>query len=106
LAGCISIEVNRAHNNGEIGYWIGQLFWKQGYCTAALRLFLPYCFSKLDLHRVQAHHLARNPASGRVMEKAGLRREGFFREHILKSGKYEDIFFFGLLRSDYKNAKV
>jgi ribosomal-protein-alanine N-acetyltransferase len=106
LAGCIGIEVNRADNSGEIGYWIGQPFWRQGYCTAALRLFLPYCFSKLDLHRIQAHHLARNPASGRVMEKAGLRREGFFREHILKSGKYEDVVFYGLLRSDYKNTKV
>jgi RimJ/RimL family protein N-acetyltransferase len=40
------------------------------------------------------------------MEKAGLRREGFFRENILKSGKYEDVVFYGLLRNDYKNTKV
>lgn len=104
LAGCIGIEINRAHNHGEIGYWIGRPFWGQGYCTLALRIFLAFCFSQLGLHRVYAHHFARNPASGRVLAKAGLRPEGVLREHILKSGRYQDVIYFGLLQSEYERA--
>jgi len=104
LVGCIGIRVERRHCHGEIGYWIGRAFWGHGYCTAALRLLLPYCFSQLDLHRVQSNHFARNPASGRVMQKAGMHREGILREHFLKSGKYEDVVLYGLLRSDHQSA--
>ncbi len=101
LVGCISIRVDRRHQHGEIGYWIGRAYWGRGYCTAALRLLLRYSFSELELHRVCAHYLARNPASGRVMEKVGMRREGVLRGHVLKSGKYDDVVLYGLLRSEY-----
>jgi ribosomal-protein-alanine N-acetyltransferase len=76
-------------------------FWGRVYCTAALRLFLRYCFSDLDLERVQARHFIRNPASGRVMEKAGMRREGTVRHHITKSGREEDLVVYSLSRRDF-----
>lgn len=104
LVGCIGIDVDRTHNHGEIGYWIGPSFWGHGYGTAALRLFLRYCFSCLDLHRVHAHHLVRNPASGRVLQKAGMRHEGILREHILKAGRYEDTVLYGLLKSEHHDV--
>ena len=100
LVGSISVTMDPTHRNGEIGYWIGRAFWGHGFATAALRLMVAYCFSRLDLHRVYAHHMARNPASGRVMEKAGLRREGRLREHIFKAGRPEDIVIHGRLRGD------
>jgi len=53
------------------------------------------------LQRVQAHHFARNPASGRVMLKLGMRREGASPRAIKKSGRYEDIVFYGVLRRDW-----
>ena len=99
LVGSISVGINSAHRHGEIGYWIGRPFWGHGYATAALRLLLAYCFSRLGLHRVFAHHMARNPASGRVMEKAGMHPEGTLREHVLKADVYEDVVLYGLLQS-------
>ena len=102
LVGCIGVRIDRSRDEGEIGYWIGRPFWGCGYGTAALQVFLPYCFEHLGLHRVQARHLKRNPASGRVMEKAGMRRERAFREHNAKSGSEENMVMYGLLRDEAK----
>jgi RimJ/RimL family protein N-acetyltransferase len=101
VLGAIGVRIDPAHRHGEIGYWIGKPFWGRGYATAALRLFVECCFAQLDLHRVYAHHLVRNPASGLVMQKAGMRFEGRLREHICKAGRFEDIAFYGLLKGDH-----
>ena len=104
MVGAIGVRVDRAHGHGEIGYWIGRPFWGCGYATAALRLMSAYCFTVLNLHRIYAHHMARNPASGRVMQKVGMRREGTLREHIVKTGVHEDAVLYGLLRSEFEGA--
>jgi RimJ/RimL family protein N-acetyltransferase len=44
--------------------------------------------------------MARNVASWRVMEKAGLRREGLLRGYARKGGAFEDIVVYALLRAD------
>ena len=48
------------------------------------------CFREKRYHRVYARHYASNPASGRVMQKLGMTREGVQNEQILKDGRYED----------------
>jgi len=45
---------------------------------------LEYGFYKLDLHKIAVTHITRNPASGKVMEKIGMKREGIFRQHVIK----------------------
>ena len=45
--------------------------WGHGYATEVVTALLRYAFEELDLNRIYAHHMVRNPASGRVMEKAG-----------------------------------
>ncbi len=73
LIGAISLmEINRQHENTELGYWIGKPYWNNGYCTEAARAVVRYGFSVLGLHRIHSVHLGRNPASGRVMKKAGM----------------------------------
>jgi [ribosomal protein S5]-alanine N-acetyltransferase len=101
LIGCSGVQLDPARHEGEIGDRTGRPFWGRVYCTAALRLFLRYCFFDLDLERVQARHFIRNPASGRVMEKAGMRREGTVRQHITKSGREEDLVVYSLSRRDF-----
>lgn len=56
----------------NIGYWIGRDYWGRGYATAAARAIIALAFSYLDLNQLTASYLARNPASGRVLEKCGL----------------------------------
>lgn len=63
---------------GEIGYWIGVPFWGRGYATEAVRLVTAFGLGKLGLLRIEAEVLEHNPASGRVLEKAGYRRVGTF----------------------------
>ena len=66
----------------SLGYWIGRPYWGRGYATAATRAIIALAFGLLDVDALTASHLARNPRSGRVMEKCGMRllRTGT-REH-------------------------
>lgn len=62
---------------------------------------IDYGFRTLGLNRIQARHLAHNPSSGRVMEKTGLRREGFSPQALKKDGEFRDIVLYGILRRDW-----
>ena len=66
----------------SLGYWIGRPYWGRGYATAAARAIIALAFGLLDIETLTASHLARNAASGRVMEKCGMQllRTGT-REH-------------------------
>ena len=84
LVGSIALHPNARDDNGEIGYWIGRPYWGQGYATEAAREVVRYGFEELGLHRVHANHLGSNPASGKVLEKVGMTREGTRPEHYKK----------------------
>jgi RimJ/RimL family protein N-acetyltransferase len=101
LLGAISLFIGQQHQHAELGYWVGKPYWGNGYCTEAARAILDYGFQVLDLNRIYARHLARNPASGRVMIKTGLQYEGCMRQHVLKWDVFEDVKFYGILRSEY-----
>jgi len=100
LVGAISLRLDLGHRRAELGYWIGLPFWGRGYATEAAVAMVGYGFEELGLNRIFAHHLARNPASGRVLEKAGFVHEGLHRAHVLKNGRFEDLQSFAVLRAD------
>lgn len=104
LIGAVGLTLNPVHDRAELGYWIGRPFWDRGYCTEAARAVVAYGFRELELRRIHASHFVRNPASGRVMEKLGMRREGLLRAHIRKWDAFEDVVVYGLLRSEYEAA--
>lgn len=56
-----------------MGYWIGEKYWGQGFCTEAAKALIEFCFNDLKLTSIEAEHLVLNPASGRVMQKAGMK---------------------------------
>ncbi|MCR2806649.1 GNAT family N-acetyltransferase [Paenibacillus soyae] len=99
--GVIGLRINKDHNHAELGYWIGKPYWGHGYCTEAVKAVMDFAFRELELNRLYAAALTRNPGSYKVMEKAGMKHEGVFRQHLLKWGIYEDVTHYGLLRSDY-----
>lgn len=101
LVGSIGLRIEQAHRRAELGYWVGLDYWGRGYCTEAATALVRYAFEVLALHRVYAHHLTRNPASGRVMEKLGMRHEGTLRGHVLKWGVHEDLELYGMVRTDF-----
>lgn len=101
LVGVIGLIIQRDHRRAEIGYWVGADYWGKGYCTEAAREVVGYAFHKMRLHRVVGRHFARNPASGRVMQKIGMTYEGCLREHAYKNGRYEDLACYGILREQF-----
>ena len=92
-------SVDRDHSRAEIGYWVGRPFWNRGYCTEACRALLDHAFGELGLFRVYASHFATNPASGRVMQKLGMHREGLLHGHVLRWGTRHDLVCYGILNS-------
>ena len=101
VIGAIGFMITPEHNHAELGYWIGKPYWKMGYATEAARRIIRYGFETLGLNKIYAHHFLRNPASGKVMQKAGLAYEGTLLKHIKKWDNYEDIAFYGISRMDY-----
>ena len=95
------------HNRAEVGVVIQQPFRHRGYATEALRAVLRACFDRLpELYRIEARHDVRNPASGRVMEKCGMTREGILRGQIYYKGEHADVAVCSVLRPDLLEEQV
>ena len=101
LLGNITLRINQSDEHGELGYWIGKPYWNMGYATEATQAVIRYGFEVLGLQRIFAGHFTRNPASGRVMQKAGMTYKGCFRKHHKKWDVFEDLAYYGIIRGDY-----
>ena len=101
LVGAIGLQLDRSANKAELGYWVGRPYWNLGFATEATGAILAFGFDRLQLNRIQAKHFARNPGSGRVMEKAGMILEGKARQAAIKWGRHEDLVSYGILREDW-----
>ena len=104
VAGAMAL-VNKGDAIAEIGYWIGVPFWGRGYASEAARAVVRYGFEERGLHRVFAQHFTRNPASGRVLQNAGMIYEGTLRQAIKKWDEYVDVACYGILRADFNGSR-
>ena len=92
--GSIGIHPNQLPNkryNAELGYWLGEEFWRQGIITEALRLIKSYGFSILALHKIFAEVYDHNIGSMRALEKAGFRKEVILKEEAFKNNRIVDV---------------
>ena len=85
---------------GSIGYWVGRPFARKGYMTAAVRALIPFCFSALRLHRLEAACIPTNDASIGLLEKTGFKREGYARGYLCINGTWQDHLLYARLRGD------
>jgi ribosomal-protein-alanine N-acetyltransferase len=83
---------------GSIGYWMGRPFVRQGYMTAAVRAIIPFAFTSLRLHRLEAACIPSNAGSIRLLEKTGFVREGYAREYLCINGIWQDHLLYGRLK--------
>src|SRR5271166_1018053 len=97
LIGAIELQRVGSYNRAELGYWIGTKYWNRGYCTEAAKAILEYGFNVFWCHKISATHFIGNTASGRVMEKIGMKPEGVLRDEVLKDGKYVTVLRYGIL---------
>jgi RimJ/RimL family protein N-acetyltransferase len=76
--------------SAEIGYWLGEACWGRGIATEAVALVTAHAFADMKVLRMFALPFADNPASVRVLEKAGYAREGLLRSSCVKYGEPKD----------------
>jgi RimJ/RimL family protein N-acetyltransferase len=105
LIGAIGLNIQRKYRLAELGYWIGRRFWGQGYCTEAMQAVLDYALHSAGLHKVTANHFADNPASGRVMQKAGMLYEATLKAYIWHAGEYKDLVYYGAFSEESAVSK-
>mgnify|MGYP000931459739 CR=1 FL=1 len=91
----------RENSAVEVGYSLSRRYWNQGLMTEALAAVLDHSFHTLRLHRVEAQHETANPASGAVMIKSGMTKEGVLRGRLYNKGRFVDVALYAILREDY-----
>ncbi|HEX3553087.1 MAG TPA: GNAT family N-acetyltransferase [Thermoanaerobaculia bacterium] len=87
-----------ARFTAEVGYWFGEAWWGRGFATEALRRLTGYAFESFQYERLEAWVFATNPASARVLEKAGYEREAILRRAAFKDGRFLDCHLYVRLR--------
>ena len=102
---CVLFWRSRASKRGEIGYILDPAYRGRGLATEAAGALLRLGFEGLGLHRIVARCDARNTASARVMERAGLRREAHFVQNEFVKGEWTDELLYAILRSEWEGRQ-
>lgn len=91
--------------SAEVGYWLGVSYWGRGIATGAVKSLTALAFAAApELRRLYAVPYASNPASARVLEKAGWRLEGRLRESVIKDGVVLDQWLYAVLRAEFASG--
>jgi RimJ/RimL family protein N-acetyltransferase len=104
VVGLCGIEILRDSEQGEIWYLVRPADWDRGIASQAARELLRAGFGELNLHRMFATCLPRNPGSARVLEKIGMRREGRMVGNLKIHGVWQDSFLYGILREEWERG--
>lgn len=84
----------------EIGYCIGQNWWHQGIMSEALQAVMNFLFDEVGFQRIESRHDPRNPHSGDVMRKCGMKYEATHRQSDWNNQGICDACWYALLRSE------
>lgn len=109
--GGIGLTIDLSNNRAELGYWLAEPFWNQGFTSEAVQAILKFGFEILNLNKVVAAYLTTNEASGKVMINNGMIKEGEFKDHDVKKdhtiadGKYVSLIQYRMLKSEYEALK-
>lgn len=104
LVGLCGIANLRGNSDGEIWYLINPELWGKGITTKAVRRLLELGFSEMSLHRIWATCLPENPASACVLEKAGMRKEGFLVKNLKIHGEWKSSFLYAILAEEWSES--
>ncbi|MGA8655573.1 MAG: GNAT family N-acetyltransferase [Chthoniobacterales bacterium] len=102
LIGAIDLRLSPEGNCAELGFWIGRGYWNRGYCTEAARAMIAYGFGVLKCDKISARHLVGNLASGRVLEKIGMKRERLLPDEMKKPEQACSVLIYSLNAPAFK----
>lgn len=101
LIGCIGAfqQDDIYSKNAEIGYWLAEPFWGNGYISSSLRKFTPMVFENMDIVRIYAEPFENNIGSKKALEKAGFKLEAVLKNNIFKNGELMSSCIYSILKS-------
>lgn len=94
------VHMNEEISMMHIGYCIGRKWWHQGITSEALKAVMDYLFDVVDVNRIESRHDPRNPNSGKVMQKCGMKYEGTLRSSDWNNQGICDACYYALLKSE------
>ena len=89
IGGISVVRLNKAYSVAEVGYCYGSKYWGKGYATEALRRVIEYLLLDAGIYLVEAKHISGNPASGKVMMKAGMKFDTVLRDRAFNKATNE-----------------
>ena len=98
-------DIERDHSQAELSFWLKPEAWGCGCMSEALQAIVCYAFESLDLNRLYAYHMVRNPGSGMVLRKNGFTREGVLRQRVRKWGVFEDVALCAILNENWQESE-
>jgi len=105
LVGLCGIAILQGSEQGEIWYLVRPDHWGRGIAQLAAGELLRIGFSELNLHRMFATCLPENPASSRVLEKIGMRKEGYQLKNLKIHGVWHDSNLYAILRAEWETSR-
>lgn len=97
------VEHSERDEHAEPGYCIGHAYWGRGFMTEAAKAVIDFLFREVGFNRISISHAVKNPGSGRVAQKCGLKLEGTKREFFkAQSGEFLDMNIYSILRSEWE----
>ena len=102
----LDVYKRQKNNSASLSYWMGLPFWNRGFCTEAAQAMIDFGFEQMGFHRIWAKHWAINTASGRIMEKCGMRKEGVMIEAEFRDGEFRDMVYYAILRREWEEKKA
>ncbi|MFP4117103.1 MAG: GNAT family N-acetyltransferase [Candidatus Aenigmatarchaeota archaeon] len=107
VVGSISLtDINDVNRSAEIGIWIKEECWGQGYGTEAQKLLLKYGFEELNLHSIHGRAYGFNEKSKGLKKKVGMKQIGKLREGVYRHGQYWDIYYFDILKEEWEESEL
>ncbi len=109
VIGSIGLHIlNYTDRRGEIGYCLTKVMWNHGYASEALGAILCFGFEKANFNRLEACHSVTNPASGKVMQKAGMRWEAGPLVAYYKSSQsgFQDVMMYALTKQQWSEINA
>lgn len=94
------VQMNEDISMVHIGYCLGRAWWRRGIMSEALKAVMDFMFDTVKVNRVEARHDPRNPNSGKVMQKCGMKYEGTLRSADRNNQGICDACYYALLRSE------
>ena len=100
IGGICVVHMNEDISMVHIGYCLGRAWWRRGIMSEALKAVTDFMFDTVEVDRVESRHDPRNPNSGKVMQKCGMKYEGTLRSADRNNQGICDACYYALLRSE------